>query len=63
MRRLFIPVITSQAKATGDDEQIEIDLVKLPQDVNKILVVVNIYDCVNRKQDFRYDPVGVYPYS
>ena len=39
-------------EGAGDDEQIEIDLVKLPQDVNKILVVVNIYDCVNRKQDF-----------
>ncbi|BBH22903.1 stress response protein SCP2 [Paenibacillus baekrokdamisoli] len=36
----------------GDDEQIEIDLVKVPQDVSKILVVVNIYDCINRKQDF-----------
>lgn len=36
----------------GDDEQIEIDLTKVPQDVSKILVVVNIYDCMNRKQDF-----------
>ncbi|MBW7454534.1 TerD family protein [Paenibacillus sepulcri] len=36
----------------GDDEQIFIDLAKVPADVHKVLVVVNIYDCVNRKQDF-----------
>jgi len=36
----------------GDDEQIFIDLAKVPANVNKILAVVNIYDCVNRKQDF-----------
>ncbi|GGD87123.1 TerD family protein [Paenibacillus nasutitermitis] len=36
----------------GDDEQIMIDLLKIPSDVHKVLVVVNIYDCVNRKQDF-----------
>lgn len=36
----------------GDDEQIFIDLAKVPAGVSKILAVVNIYDCVNRKQDF-----------
>ncbi|GFN31535.1 TerD family protein [Paenibacillus xylaniclasticus] len=36
----------------GDDEQIFIDLARVPSDVSKILAVVNIYDCVNRKQDF-----------
>ncbi|EFM10411.1 stress protein [Paenibacillus curdlanolyticus YK9] len=36
----------------GDDEQIMIDLSKVPANVDKILAVVNIYDCVNRKQDF-----------
>ncbi|WP_226001426.1 TerD family protein [Paenibacillus sp. BJ-4] len=36
----------------GDDEQITIDLARIPANVDKVLVVVNIYDCVNRKQDF-----------
>lgn len=36
----------------GDDEQIQVDLAKVPQDVNKLVFVVNIYDCVTRKQDF-----------
>jgi len=36
----------------GDDEQIQIDLGRVPANIHKILVVVNIYDCVNRKQDF-----------
>ncbi|WP_127530858.1 TerD family protein [Paenibacillus kobensis] len=36
----------------GDDEQIFIDLAKVPANVSKIRAVVNIYDCVNRKQDF-----------
>ncbi|THF84527.1 TerD family protein [Cohnella fermenti] len=36
----------------GDDEQIFVELSKVPADVDKILFVVNIYDCVNRKQDF-----------
>lgn len=36
----------------GDDEQIKINLSVVPADVHKILIVVNIYDCVNRKQDF-----------
>jgi tellurium resistance protein TerD len=36
----------------GDDEQIHIDLGRLPANIHKVLMVVNIYDCVNRKQDF-----------
>jgi stress response protein SCP2 len=36
----------------GDDEQINIDLARVPANIQRILVVVNIYDCVNRKQDF-----------
>ncbi len=36
----------------GDDEQINVNLAAVPADVHKILVVVNIYDAVNRKQDF-----------
>ncbi|MNI13744.1 Stress response protein SCP2 [compost metagenome] len=36
----------------GDDEQINVELSKVPSDVHRIVFVVNIYDCVNRKQDF-----------
>lgn len=36
----------------GDDEQIFVDLNKVPAQVEKILAVVNIYDCENRRQDF-----------
>ncbi|WP_339292156.1 TerD family protein [Paenibacillus sp. FSL W8-0187] len=36
----------------GDDEQIIVDLAKVPSDIEKILMVVNIYDCVSRRQDF-----------
>lgn len=36
----------------GDDEQIHVDLSKVPNDVHKIVFVVNIYDCTKRKQDF-----------
>ncbi|MDF0725766.1 TerD family protein [Cytobacillus sp. S13-E01] len=36
----------------GDDEQVLVDLNKVPQNINKIVFVVNIYDCVKRKQDF-----------
>lgn len=36
----------------GDDEQIQVDLGNVPSDVQKIVFVVNIYDCKNRKQDF-----------
>lgn len=36
----------------GDDEQVIIQLNKVPSDVHKIVFVVNIYDCQKRKQDF-----------
>ena len=36
----------------GDDEQILIDLSKITQDVNKIIFVTNIYECIKRKQSF-----------
>ena len=36
----------------GDDEQVIVDLSRLPQEINKLVFTVNIYDCINRKQDF-----------
>lgn len=36
----------------GDDEQIKVDLSLIPANVEKIVFVVNIYDAVNRKQNF-----------
>ncbi|MDR3542199.1 MAG: TerD family protein [Desulfosporosinus sp.] len=36
----------------GDDEQIHVDLTLIPHGVQKIVFVVNIYDCIKRKQDF-----------
>lgn len=36
----------------GDDEQIDISLNQVPGDVDKILMVVNIYQCEERNQDF-----------
>jgi tellurium resistance protein TerD len=39
-------------KGEGDDEQIHIDLSKVPSDVHRLVFVVNIYKCVERKQHF-----------
>lgn len=36
----------------GDDEQILVNLDKVPSTVHKLLFVVNIYSCVSRKQHF-----------
>ncbi len=36
----------------GDDEQIMIDLARVPQEYDKIVIVVNIYQAVQRKQHF-----------
>lgn len=36
----------------GDDEQIIVDLSKVPSRIQKLVFVVNIYDCVKRKQHF-----------
>ncbi|MGF1675839.1 MAG: TerD family protein [Rivularia sp. (in: cyanobacteria)] len=36
----------------GDDEVIIIDLPRIPGSIAKLIFVVNIYECVTRKQDF-----------
>lgn len=36
----------------GDDEQIIVDLSKVPADYDRIVIVVNIYDAVKREQHF-----------
>lgn len=36
----------------GDDEQIKVDLAAVPADYDRIIVVVNIFQAVQRKQDF-----------
>lgn len=36
----------------GDDEQILVDLGKIPADYDRIVIVVNIYQAVQRKQHF-----------
>lgn len=36
----------------GDDEQIVIDLARVPQTYDKIVIVVNIYEAVKRRQHF-----------
>ncbi|GHH98280.1 stress response protein SCP2 [Neobacillus kokaensis] len=36
----------------GDDEQVWIDLSRVPANIQKLVFVVNIYDCVKRKQHF-----------
>ncbi|WP_392478464.1 TerD family protein [Nostoc sp. C110] len=37
---------------TGDDEQIIVDLARLPKEIVKLVFTVNIYDCIARKQEF-----------
>ena len=36
----------------GDDEQITIDLANVPADYDRIVIVVNIYQAVQRRQEF-----------
>ncbi|QEK11010.1 TerD family protein [Crassaminicella thermophila] len=36
----------------GDDEQIIVELGLVPSNIHKLVFVVNIYDCIRRKQDF-----------
>lgn len=36
----------------GDDESIEVDLTRIPSRIHKLVFVVNIYDCISRKQSF-----------
>ena len=39
-------------KGDGDDEEILVNLPQIPDTISKLVFVVNIYDCVKRKQDF-----------
>ena len=39
-------------EGAGDDEQIVIDLARVPQEYDRIVIVVNIYQAVQRKQHF-----------
>ena len=39
-------------EGTGDDEQILVNLDKVPSNIHKLLFVVNIYNCVDRIQHF-----------
>jgi len=36
----------------GDDEVIMVNLPKIPSRISRLVFVVNIYDCIGRKQDF-----------
>lgn len=36
----------------GDDEQIIVDLSRLPKEIEKLVFTVNIFQCVARQQDF-----------
>ncbi len=36
----------------GDDEQIMVELAKVPQDINKLVFMVTIYKCAQREQHF-----------
>lgn len=36
----------------GDDEAVNVDLSKVPQRIQKLVFVVNIYNCVQKKQHF-----------
>ena len=40
------------AKEDGDDEDILVNLSKIPDTISKLIFVVNIYDCIRRKQNF-----------
>lgn len=37
---------------SGDDERIMVELEKIPNQYDQIIFVVNIYDCIKRKQHF-----------
>jgi len=42
----------TSGEGDGDDEVIQVDLAKIPNNYKKLLFVVNIYDCIKRHQDF-----------
>ncbi|WP_267383051.1 TerD family protein [Cyanobacterium sp. uoEpiScrs1] len=39
-------------KGDGDDEEILVDLPQVPDTISKLVFVVNIYNCIKRKQGF-----------
>jgi stress response protein SCP2 len=39
-------------KGEGDDEQIIVDLPNIPSEIAKLVFTVNIYNCLERQQDF-----------
>jgi tellurium resistance protein TerD len=39
-------------QGAGDDEQIIVDLSRVPLEITKLVFTVNIYKCLERKQDF-----------
>ena len=39
-------------RGEGDDEQIIVDFTKVPGQIHKLIFTVNIYQCLERKQDF-----------
>ena len=39
-------------KGDGDDEEILVNLPQIPDTIYKLVFVVNIYDCIKRKQNF-----------
>lgn len=43
---------TGEGEGDGDDEQIEIDLSKVPSNIEKIAITVTIYDADKRRQNF-----------
>ena len=46
----------------GDDEQIMIDLTKVPENITKIAITVTIYDAESRRQNFGQSEQFVYPH-
>jgi len=48
----FILVIILPVRVKGDDEQIKVDLKKIPENIAKVAVAVTIYDATQRKQNF-----------
>lgn len=46
----------------GDDEQIQIDLSKIPANISKVAFTVTIYDAETRRQNFGQVSNAFYPY-
>ena len=44
--------LTGEGDGNSDDENISVDLDKVPADRDKLYFVLNIFDCVSRRQDF-----------